>query len=230
MKRNGSYLTDIPHNGKLIKLFIGVPSGYYDQVADNIETLGLRRSSSSEIASLVYDAWRNHKGKDESKILNILSKDFIWELGTGNLYLPKSNEEINNGVLIEFNPRIDGAKPQMDKDSLIKRLITNDPLVKFVPFGFKVGEQSIREFGRNAYVLARYGQEGASKIAEIASKYDESPLLSVYDSVDEEKIMPSALALDIFHERVDVVGNNWGSYCDKDGYTGGYSFGLDKDK
>ena len=188
-----SSLTDISHEGGKISFQYPAFKGTYGSVAEAINEDNLQRPSSSQTASLVYDASQNQKGKYEAEIKEIMNNNWLWEF-TGNFYLPKSNEEVNNGVIIEHNPMIKNGRLTMDKNSLIKRLNENDSLVKFVPFGYKTGKQTPKELEKNAYILVRYdGEEGASKIAEVASEYKNNPSLWSFDSVDEEKTRMSAL-------------------------------------
>ena len=204
-----SYLTEIPHEEGKLSFQHPAFKGTYGNVAEQIDKAGLKRPNSPETASLVYDAFQNKDGKYESEIIKILKENWFWEF-TGNLYLPKSNEEINNGVILEHNPKIENGKLIMDKNSLIKRLKENDPLVKFVPFGYKIEKQSSLELSKNPYIVARYGEEGAEKIAEVASKYENKPHVWNFNSVDEEKVRMSALngGWD-FDDRLYVGGCDW---------------------
>src|SRR3989344_4517044 len=188
----GKSLTKIPHEGGNLSFQHPAFKGTSRQVAEQIDKEGLKRPNSPETASLVYDAFQNKDGKYESEIISILKDSWFWEF-TGNLYLPSSNEEINNGVILEHNPKITNGKLVMDKNSLIKRLKENDALVKFVPFGYKIEKQSSLELSKNPYIVARYGEEGAEKIAEVASKYENKPHVWSFNSVDEEKVRMSAL-------------------------------------
>jgi hypothetical protein len=210
----------IPHEGNEITFQHPAFRGTYANVANELDRAGLKRPTSPEVASLVYDAWKNPKGEHESEIINILKNNWLWEF-TGNLYLPKSNEEVNNGVILEYNPTIQNGKLVMDKNSLIKRLQENDSNVKFVPFGFKTGQQNLLEFSKNPYLVARYGEDGAEKIAEVASKYNKNPVIWSFDSVDEEKTRVSSL-YDYWGDDggLDVVGNYW----DDDDF--GHAFGV----
>ena len=216
VKIGKTYLTRIPHNGKEISFQFPQFKGNYGDVAEKIDRAGLKRPSSSETASLVYDAFKNPKGEYESEIIRILKDSWLWEF-TGNLYLPKSNKEINNGVILDLSPEIKDGRLVMNKSSLVKRLEEDDPNIKFVPFGYKIGIQDVSELGRNPYVLARYGEEGAQKIAEIASEYKEKPGLWSFDSVDEEIVSQSSLGFDCILE-IDVNCRN------ED--TTGYAFGV----
>ncbi len=219
-----SYLTEIPHEGRELSFQYPSFKGTYGNVANEIDKAGLKRPNSAETASLVYDAWKNQKGEKESEIISILKNNWLWEY-TGNLYLPKSNEEISNGVILEINPKIINGKLAMDKNSLVQRLKENDPLVKFVPFGFKIKEQDLIEFQKNKYIIERYGKEGAEKIAEVASKYKNNPYIWSFnsDSVNEEKTRMSALYSDwYFGNGLNVNGDSW------DGDGNGHAFGVEK--
>ena len=199
----------VPHEGGNLSFQHPAFKGTYGSVAEQIVKAGLKRPNSSETASLVYNSFQNKGGKYESEIIKILKDAWFWEF-TGNLYLPKSNEEINNGVILEHNPKIENGKLIMDKSSLIKRLKENDPLLKFVPFGYKTEKQSSLELSRNPYVVARYGEEGAEKIAKVADKYPNKPYVWSFDSVDEEIVRMSALGR--YWNGVgslSVNGNSW---------------------
>ena len=212
----------IPHEGNEITFQHPVFKGTYANVAEQLDKAGLKRPTSPETASLVYDVWKNSKGEYESEIIGILKSNWLWEF-TGNLYLPKSNEEINNGVILEYNPKIENGKLVMDKSSLIKRLQENDSDVKFVPFGFKTGKQNLLEFAKNPYIVSRYGEEGAEKISEVASRYNKDPYLWSFDSVEEEKVRVSALNGGWGGDGgLNVDGGDW--Y----GIGGGHAFGIKK--
>jgi len=210
----------IPHEGNKITFQHPAFKGNYANVAEQLDKANLKRPDSKETASLVYDAWKTPKGEHESEIINILRNNWLWEF-TGNLYLPKSNNEINNGVILEYNPTIETGKLVMDKNSLIKRLKENDSNVKFVPFGFKTGQQNLLEFAKNPYIVTRYGEEGAEKIAEVASNYVKNPVIWSFDSVDEEKVRISALYdAGGFVKGLLVGGSDWGGDVD------GLAFGV----
>src|SRR3989338_5361155 len=146
IKEGKTYLS-VPHEGGQLTFQHPSFKGTDGNVAEKIDKAGLKRPSSPETASLVYDAFQNKDGKYESEIISILRSNWFWEF-TGNLYLPKSNEEISNGVILDLdsqNLKFENGKLVMNKDSLIKRLKENDALVKFVSFGFKTKEQSSLE-------------------------------------------------------------------------------------
>ncbi len=203
-------ITEIPHKGGKLT-FRSLPfRGNLRLITGSLDSYGLKRSSSSEIASLFYYAFQNPKGEYESELIRVIKGDYWIREFTGNYYLPKSNEEINNGVILESNPKITNGKLDMDKKFLIKRLQNNDSLVKFVPFGYKIGEQSASELMENSYIVERYGEEGAEKIAEIASKFKKKPRLHNYGFVNEEKVEMSALDGDGgYGDRLIIGGGYW---------------------
>ena len=204
-----TFVKEIMNEGKGLVFVYPPYKGTYANVAQQIESEGLVKPSSSDTASLIHEVWKNPQGEYESKILSEFKRYWFWELNAGNLYLPKSNEEINDGVIIEYNPYIANGKLCMNKDSLIKRLCEDDPWVKFIPFGFKVFEQSSKELEKNAYVVARYGEEAATKIAEVASHYKNFPNLYMPNSTDVERVTMSALDDYLCGNRLVVIGSPW---------------------
>lgn len=233
--RNGKIYLTVPHEGKtfeiepsLFKRNLRDRGSGYSEISERIDEAGLKRPNSSETASLVYHAFQNPEGEYEKEIIDTLNKNWFWEY-TGNLFLPKSNKEINNGVILDLNPKtLTYTSFAMDKKSLIKRLQENDKTVKFIPFGFKIGEQSSLELAKNSYIIARYGEEGAEKIAKISEKYKGKSLLGIPNSVDEEKISLSSLASrqdlyiknKVYHQNKGLEIGNELSRC------GGRSFGI----
>ena len=220
IKEGKTYLT-VPHAGGELSFQYPAFKGTYGNIGEQIDEAGLKRPNSPKTASLVYDAWQNKEGKYESEIISILKINWLWEF-TGNLYLPKrEGEEFHNGVIIEYNPKIENRKLIMDKNSLVKRLKENDSQVKFVPFGYKIGEQPWQELEKNEYIVERYGKEGAGKLAEIASEYTGNHDIWSFKSVKEEKMRMSALDWGWgFDGRLSVDGDNW-----DDDYQG-YAFGV----
>jgi hypothetical protein len=214
-----SYLRNVPHKGELISFEHPAIKGTYDAVARAIDNNGLNRPTAAQTASLVYDAFQNKDGKYESEIIQILKDAWLWEF-TGNLYLPKSKDEYNNGVIIEDNPTISGGKLVMNKNDLVKRLNNKDSNVRFVPFGFKTESQTVKELEKNTYIIGRYGEEGAEKIAEIASEYKGSPYLWSFDSVNGEMTRMSALYRGCCSDLLGVDGSGCGDN------NGGRAFGV----
>jgi hypothetical protein len=219
-----TYLTEIPHEGG--KIIFQHPSfrGTYVSLAQQIDADGLQRPTSAQTASLVYDALQNPKEEYEYEILKTLNNSWLVEFN-GNLYLPKQEgEELHNGVLVEANPTIENRRLVMDRKSLTERLKKNDSNVKFVPFGYAVGEQSTHTLAKNPYIIARYGEEGADKIADLASRYKNNPRIDSFKSVNSEIVRMSVLVEGSwdFGNWLHIYGNYW------DDDLHGHAFGVKK--
>jgi len=215
-----TYLNGIPHGENEISFQHPAMKGSYGNVAQEIKSLGLKNPNSSETASLVYDAFQNKEGKFESEIINILENNGLWEF-TGNLYLPKGKGDFQNGVILQHNPNVENGRIVMNKNSLVKKLEDKDSNVKFVPFGYKIGKQTALELSKNPYIIARYREEGAEKIAKIADEYKYDPKLWSFNSVDQEETRVSALGGDWDSDRGLHVS---GDYFDGGSY--GHAFGI----
>lgn len=201
----------VPHKGGTITFqypafrgdygYSGVAHQIYDgdayQINEKYEgripsKTNLRRPTSAETASLVYWAFQNPKGYLESRVISKFKGEGHLVEFTGNLYLPESDEEISNGVILEDDPMIacHSYGLQMNKQDLVRRLEKNDPSVRFVPFGYETGTLTPKELEKNAYMIARYSEEGAQKIAEVASKLENHPSLEVI-AIAPKKHLPT---------------------------------------
>jgi len=220
-----TYLTEIPHEKGNLAFQHPSFRGTYGSLAQQIDAGGLQRPTSAQTASLGYDALQNPKREYEAGILKILKDSWLVEFN-GNLYLPKHDgEEVHNGVIVEANPTIKDGRLVMGRKALTERLKKNDPNVKFVPFGYTIGEQSTHTLARNPYIIARYGEEGADKIADLASKYKDNPKVWSFESVDSETARMSALDVNYwgFDSGLLVSGDYWDGDDD-----GGRAFGVKK--
>ncbi len=138
--------------------------------------------------------------------------------------MPKSNEEINNGVILDLdsqNLKFENGKLVMDKNSLIERLKQNDLLVKFIPFGYEIGKQTWQELEKNKYIIERYGKEGAEKITKVISEYKDKSYIFSFNSVNKEAIKMSALGgYWCFGDTLYIDGDGWSFYNKH------YAFGI----
>ena len=187
----------------------------YANVGSQIEQAGLIRPTMSQITSLAHTSF-NSDDKYSKEIVELM-KDAYLRGFTGSHYVP------NKGAYIQEDPQIRNGMPFMDESELVRKLEANDPSVRFVPFGFKVGEMTPIQLAGNKYVQALVGEEGAEKLAEIADKHRNKPKLWSFESVDEPLTRVSALYSywdldDWFVVYGDVRGNYW--------Y--GYSFGVSR--
>jgi len=107
--KEGKTILKVPHGRGKLTFQYPAFKGTFEQVAEQIDNAKLRRPTSSETASLVYDSWQNPERDYESKIIKILKDAWLWEF-TGNLYLPKGKGDYQNGVILETNPEIKNGK------------------------------------------------------------------------------------------------------------------------
>ena len=166
--------------------------GSYAGVQEQITKDRLKAPNFAETASLVYTAYKNSNEPEFKNVLDILNKEGLWAF-TGNLYIPKGKGDYQNGVIIQDNPQIKNGRIFMDESELVKKLEANDKSVRFVPFGFKIGEHSVDELEKNAYVIGLAGEEGAEKLAEIAGKYKARPVVYSFGEVNEKITRASVL-------------------------------------
>ena len=184
----------------------------YTEVGNEIEQNGLIRSTSEKTIHLVHSAYFDegiYKDEPEFKnIKEIIKNRWFWEF-TRNLWTSEGVYVYDNG---------DG-KPK-DKDYLEAKLSASDKRVKFVPKGFKLGEQTSKELEENPYIIARYGDEGAEKLAEVAGQFRNNPpyIYSLTDVRNSE-------------QRVSALGCNSGGGLGVGGggfddCGGGYALGV----
>ena len=187
--------------------------GNYANVKELIEKDNLEPPTMAQTASLVYSAF-NSDDEYSKEIKEIMKSRWLWAF-TGTLYIP------NKGAYIQDNPQVKNGMPYIDQSELERKLEAHDPGVRFVPFGFKIGEMSPIKLSKNAYVIALAGEEGAEKLAEVADEYQNKPYLYIFTSVNEPFIRISALgsAWGLDH-RLSVNGDYHGSGRD------GFAFGV----
>lgn len=160
------------------------PSTYAD-VKELIEKDNLEPPTMSQTASLVHSAF-NSNDEYSKEIKEIMKSRWLWAY-TGTLYIP------SKGAYIQDNPQVKNGKPYMDQSELERKLAANDPSVRSVLFGFKIGEMSPIQLSKNAYIIALAGEEGAEKLAEVADEYQNKPYLYSFTSVNEPTTRVSTL-------------------------------------
>ena len=158
----------VNHNGKDLTFSSSYYLGSYSSVGRQIDLGGLIKPTMAETASLI---------DDQFLILNNLIREVGLLVFTETLY-------VSNGVYIQDRPDF---LRFMDESDLIKRLERNDSSVRFVPFGFKIGEMTCSELAKNPFVIGLSGEEGAQKLAEVSGKYEDGgPYLKSYNSVTDK--------------------------------------------
>ena len=173
----------VNHNNKdLAFLHPGYGANTYSDVKEQIEKDNLKPATMAKTASLVHAAFNSNDEYSE-EIREIMQRDSLWAY-TGLLYTPK-------GVYIKDNPEIRNGMPFMEESNLVIRLKMMQ--VRFVPFGYEIGEMSSLKLSKNFLVIALVGKEGAEKLAEVADKFRSKTFLyaltkDVIDRVDQQMI------------------------------------------
>ncbi len=136
--------------------------------------------------------------KTNKKTLNQLGGN-IWE-NTMELHSSKGKGDFSSGVFFKHKPTIKDINSYCDVNSLLDNFsnckevrsngqpifFSNDGLMSFTPFGYKIGEQSSFELSKNPYIIAKYGEFGAEKIGEISSEFKNKPFLIVEEKFKKE--------------------------------------------
>lgn len=187
----------------------------YLNVNSQILESNLKTPTMSENASLIYSAWQNPKDKYSSEIIEKLRSNWLWSFN-GILYVQ------NEGAYIQDSPEVKEGKVSINKSDLVKKLESKDSTARFVPFGYKIGKQTPKELEKNPFVQALAGEEGAEKLAEVASKYKANPYVWSFENVDENIIRIASLLSGrlLGSDRLGVGGDDW------DGGDDGCAFGV----
>jgi hypothetical protein len=201
-------LIRVPHlGGKLTFAYPVKGPGNYQEVGGQIDNdkkpSQLYRPTTAETISLIYAAFQDEDNKYSQEIIDIFKSRHFWCF-TKNLWTPK-------GVYVVDDK--DGSK--LNRKDLEKRLEQKDTSVRFVPNGFKLREQTPKELEANPYVIAHAGEEGAQKLAKIASEFKNNPLVYGLGNVTQDTERVTGV-------NSDLNGYWLGFYCDCfDGYWNG---------
>ena len=182
----------------------------YQNVRSQTKEANLSLPTSEETAYLVNTAYLDNEAKNIlpfKEVRDIIRNRWLWEF-TRNLWTPE-------GVYLYDD--IDGKK---DEKYLISRLESGDNSVRFVSKGFKLGQQTSIELGKNSYIVARYGEEGAERIAKVAEKFRKHPYLYGLENVSIPTQRVSALGEGLNDDRLYVYGD------DLDDGGDGVAFGV----
>jgi len=207
------------HNGQeLIFLQPAYGPGTYADVKSAIEQDKLKGPTMAETASLAYAAFNpdDVSVRKYIQLTNIMEKRWLWAF-------TRSRYEPNKGTFVydendhdEFKDPSAGQLEQLLGQRQEHGVIySNDRRLRFVPFGYKVGEISSLDLAKNPYVIALAGEEGAEKLAKVADKHKNDSYLWGLDSVKESTVRVSNLYSDCFlHLWLGVGGNSLATYPD----------------
>ena len=170
----------------------------FAKVGEQINSQNLIRPTMAQTASLVYSAWQNPEEKYSAEIIKVLKSRWLWAFN-GLLYTSK-------GVYIQDLPKTENGRVSLSLSELEKKLKQGDPSVRFVPNGYKTGEQSSSDLAKNPFVIDLAGKEGAEKLAEVSDKYKNKPYVYALTNVKGQESRVAALGGSWGFGGLDVVG------------------------
>lgn len=188
-----------------------------------------RMPTMPELVPLVYASLENPEYDSAKKVMQILRNH--WLTGnTGILYTKR-------GMFVQDNPKIKYRSISMDKKTLDRILssyeekgvvFSDNRKVRFVPYGFKTGEQTPLELSRNLGVIALVnGEENAEKIAKASGHCRLNPYFWVLSNIESPQ--PSIVAQVTLTRKqgaskvVSVAVLDWGNFGDRLGVGAGGS-------
>ena len=191
----------VKHLGKDLT-FVYPPTslGNYADTQRVIEEAGFLPPTMAQTASLVHAAF-SLKGKYGEEIRKLMKDSWLWAY-TGTLTVP------NQGLYIQDHPLIVDGMPNISSDDLERRV--GEEELRFVPFGFRMGEMPPSDLAENSYVQALAGQEGAEKLAKVAGEYPKNSFLWALTDTDRPQTRVSVLYSDWGDGRLDVDGDDRG--------------------
>ncbi|MDP1729177.1 MAG: hypothetical protein Q8L27_03180 [archaeon] len=181
----------------------------YVNVAQEIINAGLALPRGPETASLVGAAFSDLSNRYSKEIKQTMDNRWLWVF-TRDLYMPEKGVYLYDSV------------DKFDESELVKRLEAKDKSVRFVPFGFKAGEQTAPDLAKNAYVVAQFGEEGAEKLAKASEKYSRNPKVWTLSADDVREPIQGVSCLGGYCDGCRLLVD--GDYFVGD--DGGYAFGV----
>lgn len=215
--RTGRIEIDFPYQGKILTAvhpFYGPANSL--NLLRQIRDSGFREPASLELASFVYEYFDGQE--PQALEVNKIMKDNYFRGFTGILYLPQEK----TAHFID-NPEFD-ENSFVNRDNLLKRLSESRAQVPFEHL--RQGPVSWRDVGKHPYFVAwAGGEDGAEKLAELASKH---PRQEAYVWVPDVSNLKEPTA------RVAGLGSDWDDvrlYVGSGGHgiEGSFAFGVLKD-
>ena len=219
--RKGRIELDSELSGKLlVSVYPAKGPGTYAGVAQEIINAGLALPRGPETASLVGAAFNDLSNRYFKEIKQLMDNRWLWVF-TRNLCVPQKGVYLYDLCVPQKEVYFHDRTDNLDESELVKRLEAEDKSVRFVPFGFKVGEQTALDLAKNSYVVALFGEEGAEKLAKASEKYSRNPTVWTA-SADVRGPIPMVSSLYSIYNGGGLDVNS-GSYAD---YYGGCAFGV----
>jgi hypothetical protein len=198
--------------------------GDYLEVAEKLQSKGLRGPTFAETSLLVSQAFSSGEDPSFDGLLKAMRERWLWT-NTAVLYWP------GEGVYIQDDPKPspDGTTLRedpfprglwMDRNQLRERLESGDPEVRYVPLGYEVGFLEPGRLSGNALLQGLCGDsEIARGLAEAAGGLGGNPCLSAFEEVDRPYLKVAMMGMDLHGERLEIcvkgfdVGPNGNGMC-----------------
>jgi hypothetical protein len=180
-------------------------------------------------ASLLHAAYCDDSFENEPEFKNIRK---IME--EGGLWVFNRNIWTKDGVYVVPDLKALGRNQPLSQNELEKMLkgskdikgirFSKDQSVRFAPKGsYELGFQTSELLAKNGFVIASYGIEGAKKLGEVSSKFENKPYVyGVKTDTPEQRV--SALVAVGFGNWLGVCGSYFVDDADN------YAFGIKKIK
>ena len=167
---------------------------------------GFRMPTIPELVDLVYASLENQEYESAKNVVETLRSH--WLIGnTGILRVPE-------GMFVQDNPEMIDGRISMEQKTLIDKLgshvekevvFSDNRSIRFVPYGFKEGEQTPLELSKNSGIIAFVdGEKNAEKIAKASKHYELNPDFWVLTKVDSPKTKIGFLGSSVFGDRLYV--------------------------
>lgn len=207
----------IPHNdGEIAFASPSFGSDNYTNIGKEILNHNLKIATGEHTASLlhaVYCGPEEFKDSLEAQTIRKIMKDKWPWVFNRNLWT-------SEGVYVIQDSEAKGIEKLNQKDLEEKLsnssagspiLYNSDKTIRFAPKGsYQLGEHTSESLAKDGFIIASYGTEGAEKLAEISTKFKESPY--VYGVEVEKGKDPiqrvASLSSDWYDDRLVVYGNN----------------------
>ena len=191
------------------------------------------------IVSLLYPAYCDKKVRKVKEFTNVrdtLHDDHLWVFNV--------NAWTNKGVYVIMDLEAKGRGLRVDINELEKALengkdingvrFSKDNLVRFAPKEtYKFGCHTPDSLSKDGFIIASFGEEGAKKLAEVSSKFEENIFISGYYYAHQgDKISQRVSSLNTSHDDYNALmfsGNtydDWEEWDDWDGSRKYYAFGI----
>jgi len=171
-----------------------------------ITVKGLIRPTSTQIISVLDEAFQNKDDTLCTYIINILKNHYLW---TATEHITKPRE----GIFVYDN--INGE--DLNIYQLTQKLDSKNKQVRFVPYGFKTKNQSIKEFFNNQLVIKHFGEEAMPSVEKVANHLKFDPYVSALLESEKPERRYCAILLDKTTRGLALHGAGQGT--GKDGYA-----------